>query len=389
MYRKILTVARPEWHSELLNAIPPHQSGHDIEVQSAAEAVISLATNPSAYHALMLDPQASGPWYDTLLDLTLGDTENTIRLLMLSDEQNQDSRLSDTVQVSWPVSAASFSLALDQADKISIKADAELLLEAFSNLDSIRVRYQPVVRFRDMKPSKVEVLARVALKNGMIVGPDAIVKAMTSSEYSMSLTGFIIQLAMAERRDGSFDDLDINFAFNLPLDALLHPQLLELLEAARIIANISPKVLRFELTETQPVTNLPELASIVTKLRDVGYRLSLDDIIPETPNLAGLLDMPFRAVKLDRSVVANAQHYRPDIAASARQFILSITSQAQQLNRTVIAEGIENAETLNLLRSLGVTHGQGYFFARPLPARALKPWLNHWNSHVMGGGLRA
>ncbi|OYV54580.1 MAG: hypothetical protein B7Z71_13580 [Acidocella sp. 21-58-7] len=298
-----------------------------------------------------------------------------------------DSRLSETVQVNWPTNAVSFNRALDQADKKTIEADAELLLEAFSNLDSIRVRYQPVVRLQDMKPTKVEVLARVASKTGMIVGPDAIVKAMSSSEFSMSLSSAIIQRALAEHRDGGFSDLDIDFAFNLPLDAVLHPQLLTLLEAVRSLTNIAPKKLRFELTETQPVTNLAELASTMTKLRDVGYRLSLDDIIPETPNLAALLGLPFGSVKLDRSVVANAQHDQPDIAASARDFILSVTSQAKQLHRSVVAEGIENAETINLLRALGVTHGQGYHFARPLPARALKPWLTHWMGKAADCGV--
>jgi EAL domain-containing protein (putative c-di-GMP-specific phosphodiesterase class I) len=229
-----------------------------------------------------------------------------------------------------------------------------------------------------MRPGSVEILARAVAAGGQIIGPEAIINAMTNSEKAMSLTGLIVQLALAERAEGHFDDLGVAFAFNLPLDAMLHPELVPVVERVRQNAGVRAEIVRFELTETQPVTDLATAFDVITRLRDAGYRLALDDITPETPNLARLLDLPFRAVKLDIGVVTGAMNENEAISRPARAFISRITAQAAETGRAVVAEGIESAKTLEVMRGLGVTHGQGYYFARPLPARALQPWLMHW-----------
>ncbi|MDE8349477.1 MAG: EAL domain-containing protein [Acidocella sp.] len=380
MSRRILTVAAPKWQSALQAAVAAGGKPNFIDAQTAADAVITLATNPAAYHALALDASACGVWFDTLVDLTLGDTERSVSLLMLGSQPTTDARLEGTARLDWPVDQSSFADALEQAGRNIGKTQTSLRPEAFSQVETIRVRYQPVVRFRDMHPTSVEVLARVATKDGAIIGPGAIIAAMSSGEHSMWLSAFIMQLALRERSDGAFDHLDTRFAFNLPLDALLHPHLPILLETIRQTAGIPAKILSFELTETQPVTDLPELAGVMLKMCKSGFRLALDDITPKTPNLLNLLDLPFRCVKLDRSVVVNAQTDDPAISQPARDFILMVTANARKTHRAVIAEGIETQKTMQLLHELGVTHGQGFYFARPLPASALKAWLTHWNS---------
>ncbi|OYV24547.1 MAG: hypothetical protein B7W99_01765 [Rhodospirillales bacterium 20-58-10] len=379
MPRRILTVADPKWQAALQAAIQPSGLPGFIDVQTASDAVITLATNPAAYHALALDQSACGAWFDTLLDLTLGDTERSVSLLMLGASSEADVRLDGAARLEWPVDQNSFADALQQAERNIAKTSAPQRPEVFSQVETIRVRYQPVVRFRDMRPTSVEVLARIATKGGTLIGPEAIVTAMVSSEHSMWLSGFIMQLALRERGEGAFDRLDTRFAFNLPLDALLHPQMPTLLDNIRQGAGIAANMLSFELTETQPVTDLPELAAVMSKMCKSGYRLALDDITPETPNLINLLDLPFRCVKLDRSVVINAQSDHPAIAQPARDFISMVAVNARKTHRAVIAEGIETQKTMEVLQALGATHGQGFYFARPLPASALKPWLAHWH----------
>jgi len=381
MPTKILAVAGPEWQAALQQASQAGGSTTIIEQQNAANAVIALATRPTNYKALALDPTAGGTWLETLIELTLGDTDHTVPLFMLGDTAST-LPLNGTPILRWPIDASSLARALDQATSYLSRQATSNLPEPFSNLDSIRVRYQPVVRLRDLKATTVEVLARLISKTGETLGPGTIINAMTGGDDTINITSFIVKQALSERKLGEFDNLDLKVAFNLPLDAMLHPKILPALEAIRIGGNIPIGAIKLELTETQPVNNTAELHPIITTLSEAGYRLALDDITPTTPNLDALLELPFRAVKLDRSVVANAQHYEPATAAAARNFITKITSHAAPTNRGVIAEGIENNETLNLLKSLGVTHGQGYHFARPLPARALKPWLTHWRSET-------
>jgi len=375
--KRVLAVAGPEWQSALSGATGAAQAEPMIEHRNAADAVMLLATQPGTFSALALEAEAGGPWLNTLLDLTLGDTGRAVPLLMLGDKISGEARLDGTAILRRPVNQKSLNLALNRA--ASPRHFVHRPPEALPNVDSIRIRYQPVVRLADMRAGSVEILARAVAADGKMIGPEAIINAMTTGDYAMSLTSFIVQLALSERAEGHFDDLDIAFAFNLPLNVLLHPDLVQIIEAIRRNAGIRPEIMRFELTETQPVTDLKTAGAVIGRLRDAGYRLALDDITPETPNLDALLDLPFRAVKLDRSVVMEAAHADPVVAGTARQFIAEVTARAGASGKAVVAEGIESARTMDMMRALAVTHGQGFYFARPLPARALQPWLTHWS----------
>jgi len=377
--KKILTVAGPEWQSALAGAANISTAGPVIESRDAADAVVLLATQPANFSALALEAAAGGPWLNTLLDLTLGDTGPAVPLLMLGQAGPGEARLEGTATLQHPVDQASLHQALDRAARSSRHFIARPP-EALPNIESIRMRYQPIVRLADMRPGSVEILARAVAADGQIIGPETIINAMTTSDRAMTLTGLIVQLALTERAEGHFDDLGVAFAFNLPLDAMLHPELVPIVERVRQNAGVRAEIVRFELTETKPVTDLDTAFDVITRLRDAGFRLALDDITPETPNLDRLLELPFRAVKLDIGVVTGAMHQDEEIAGPARKFIRRITAQAAETGRAVVAEGIESAATLEVMRRLGVTHGQGYYFARPLPARALEPWLTHWSA---------
>jgi EAL domain-containing protein (putative c-di-GMP-specific phosphodiesterase class I) len=226
-------------------------------------------------------------------------------------------------------------------------------------IDSIRISYQPIVRLDTLSPAYFEVLARTADEAGTLHGPQPLIAAMDNAEHSLSLSAHIIRLALAEHP--SFTQ---TLAFNLPLDALLHPALMDRIEASRAAAGIAPVNIQFELTETHPVTNLPATGQAISQLRTAGFNLALDDVTPAMHNLCGLVTLPVAAFKLDQSVT-NATD-----PATAR-FIGDLAMHAQAHGQIVIAEGIETEETLGRMRALGVTHGQGFLFAAAMPAGAV------------------
>lgn len=373
----ILAVAGPEWKAALSVAAGAWQAGPVLDSQNPADAVISLATRPTAYQALAVEEAAAGAWFDTLLDLTLGDTHHPLPLLLLGQAIPQN-RLNGAPSLCHPLDLDSLRQGLKLAGINAAQHVAPQLPETFSDTNSIRIRYQPIVRLADLRPSSIEILARVELESGALVGPQAILAAMTNGDYAMALSRLIVDRTLRERQEGSFDELGLSFAFNLPLDAMLHPSLLNTLSGLHRDHRIPPSSLRFELTETQPVTDLPSIATVIHDLLAAGYRVALDDITPFTPNLPALLDLPFKAVKLDRFVVTGAQSTHAPTAKRNRNFIQKIAAHAHPTGRAVIAEGIEAESTRQLMLSLGATHGQGYLFARPLPAHALRPWLMNW-----------
>jgi EAL domain-containing protein (putative c-di-GMP-specific phosphodiesterase class I) len=236
-------------------------------------------------------------------------------------------------------------------------------------LASVRISYQPIVRLADGGIDHVEVLARTAADDGTIHGPEDILNAMTSGASAICLTEAIIERTLDEYERFDFAAHALPLAFNLRLDAMLYPGLTTLVDSLRVRCGLAPDLLRFELTEDQPVHNLTAARAVITDLRDAGYGLALDDITPDMPYLAALLDMPVRAIKLDRSVVTSSQ-------PAAQSFIRSMVAQASARQQEIVAEGIETRAQQETMRESQVTHGQGYLFSRPLTARTLRAYLN-------------
>ncbi len=240
--------------------------------------------------------------------------------------------------------------------------------------DAIRIRYQPIIELASMKLDSVEMLARGIGADGAVVGPESIVEAMIGCEASMALTGTILNLALEEYVAFGLARLGVSFGLNLPLDALLHPDLVVIVEAIRGgRAGVFANAIHFELTETHPVHDIGRLAAVLTVLREAGYGVALDDVTPETTNLDALLKLPIRAVKLDRSVTTST-------APAQLEFIGRIAARARPAGQAVIAEGIETPLVLERMRRLGVTHGQGFYFAKPLTAQALQAFLGQWTA---------
>ena len=236
-------------------------------------------------------------------------------------------------------------------------------------LASVRISYQPIVRLADGGLDHVEVLARTAADDGTIHGPENILNAVTSGARAIRLTEAIIERTLDEYERFGFAAHSLPLAFNLRLDTMLHPGLTRLVDSLRARCGLASDLLRFELTEDQPVHNLAAAHAVITDLRDAGYGLALDDITPDMPYLAALLDMPVRAIKLDRSVVTSLQ-------PAAQSFVRSMAAQANARQQDIVAEGIETPAQQETMRASQVTHGQGYLFSRPLTASTLHAYLN-------------
>jgi EAL domain-containing protein (putative c-di-GMP-specific phosphodiesterase class I) len=235
-------------------------------------------------------------------------------------------------------------------------------------LASVRISYQPIVCLADGALDHVEVLARTITDDGTLRGPESILSAMASSPLAVILTKAIIERTLDEYAEFGFAVHGLKLAFNLKLDTMLYPGLTQLIDNLRARGGLSPELLSFELTEDQPVHDLEATRAVITDLRDAGYAVALDDITPDMPYLAALMEMPVRAIKLDRSVVTS-------LHPSARNFIREMVAKARARGQAVIAEGIETTVQQETMRASQVTHGQGYLFSRPLTASALRGYL--------------
>jgi EAL domain-containing protein (putative c-di-GMP-specific phosphodiesterase class I) len=128
-----------------------------------------------------------------------------------------------------------------------------------------------------------------------------------------------------------------------------------------------------ELTESQPVEDIPGLRRSLERLRKLGYGAAIDDVGPAVPRLARLLELPFNSLKLDKDLVRRAAK-----SAEVCVFIANTISAAKAHGITVTAEGVETEATWDHVADLGVDEVQGFLVARPLPVRAVTLWREAW-----------
>jgi len=133
------------------------------------------------------------------------------------------------------------------------------------------------------------------------------------------------------------------------------------------------ELLELELTETLFVGDFAQARGILEELQRLGVQTAVDDFGVGQSSLAYLHELPFHRLKIDQSFVSSISD-----GEKTAPLVENIIRLAAGLGMTTIAEGIERADQLELLRTLGCDEGQGYLFGKPLPADAfLVLWMDH------------
>ncbi|HJV69972.1 putative bifunctional diguanylate cyclase/phosphodiesterase [Ideonella sp.] len=136
--------------------------------------------------------------------------------------------------------------------------------------------------------------------------------------------------------------------------------------------NVPGRLLCFEITETEAITNLQSAGSFMQQLRDLGCRFALDDFGSGFASFSYLRRLPFDSIKIDGMFVRDMD--TDDVHSG---MVRSMAEMGRLLNKPVVAECVENERVADMLRSLGIDWGQGYAFHTPeeLTPQLLRSWL--------------
>ncbi len=239
----------------------------------------------------------------------------------------------------------------------------------------IHTLYQPIVRIQDRRPVGLEALARLHHPAHGTLSPYLFVPSMERAGLARPLTEAVVLRAFADWGGGLLDRMDLTLSVNFPLDVLLTAEAVAWLDTARREAGIPARRLVIELTESQPISRLAELADVVGQLRDAGYGLAIDDVGPAIRDHAALLGLPFTMLKLDQQVVRDTA-----IAASAELFLTGAIEAAHDAKLVVTAEGVEDEACWDRMHALGVELAQGFLVERPLARNAVLAWHRSWSN---------
>jgi diguanylate cyclase (GGDEF)-like protein len=150
-------------------------------------------------------------------------------------------------------------------------------------------------------------------------------------------------------------------------------RLLADVKAALSDSGLPARCLRLEITESTVIARPERARSALDELERLGVRAEIDDFGTGFASLTVLQSFPGDTLKIDRSFIGT-MHEDPSHEAIVR----GIVALAHNLGMHVIAEGIEDPAQVTLLRSIGCPYGQGYLFAKPMPAAALEPVIVAW-----------
>ena len=231
------------------------------------------------------------------------------------------------------------------------------------------LHYQPKIDLATKRTTGVEALIRWNHPSGRLLMPGEFLPEIEGSELLIPITNWVIEEALGTLGKWRADGYDLTMAINLGARCLAAGSgLFETVETLTAAWNIPPEKLTFEITERAMIdTTVPGL---LDRLESMGERLSVDDFGTGYSSLAYLQRLPVVEIKADRSFVTSLAVVQEDAV-----IVRAIIDLAHNLRLCVVAEGVEDEETMNLLVDYGCDAAQGYFFSRPVPGDELMQWL--------------
>ena len=237
-------------------------------------------------------------------------------------------------------------------------AGAETLAQALAERRMCLFR-QPIVSSHDQRVVRWECLSRLITVEGQIVSPVEFIPAAEAAGLVGELDIETLNLALASLKRESDVHLAINVSAATIADHHAKDAYQALLASAR---DLAPR-LTVEITETIAIHDIDAAAHFGHAIRGTGARLALDDFGEGHTSFRSLRALPLDEIKIDGAYVANI-HDRADNQA----FVAAIDRLARDLGMDTVAERVETAEEADILKSIGVSGLQGYFYGKPRSA---------------------
>jgi diguanylate cyclase len=222
------------------------------------------------------------------------------------------------------------------------------------------LHYQAQIAVETAKVTGAEALVRWQHPERGLLQPGAFVPFVERTGASKALSEYVLAEATSQLRSWCDDGFDVSVAVNLTMFDLLDVKLPEQIASLVERSGIEPHRLELEITESLIMGDPDRVRGVVERLKEIGVRLAIDDFGTGYSSLSYLKSLPVDVIKIDRSFVMAMATDESDAA-----IVQSTVELAHNLGLEVVAEGVEDAETLAQLAQYGCDFAQGYFIARP------------------------
>lgn len=226
--------------------------------------------------------------------------------------------------------------------------------------DRFELHYQPIVALSSQEIHAYEVLLRLPTEEGKSIKPGGFIPAAERFGLIHHLDRWAVTHAMQYLAELHNSNIRTRFSINLSGRAVEDNELLTLIHDILKNTGLDPAALTFELTETAAIANLRAARKFITRLKDLGCHMALDDFGSGFCSFTYLKHLPVDSLKIDGAFVQGLVNTHVDQA-----MVQSMNQIAHALGKTTVAEFVENQETLLLLKEFGVDFAQGHYLGKP------------------------
>jgi diguanylate cyclase (GGDEF)-like protein len=258
----------------------------------------------------------------------------------------------------------------DVQNKMLLEMD---LNEALANEEFFLV-YQPTFDLKDMSPTGVESLLRWRSPTRGVVQPDDFVPLLEETGLIKPVGAWVLREACRQTAEWHAAGFTLGVAVNVSGRQLDDDEVVDDVRAALEESGLDPGSLTIEITETTLMSNAEETSQRLLAVKELGVRIAIDDFGTGYSSLAHLQRFPVDALKIDRSFIAQlSDGYEGEI------LLRTLVQLGKSLSIETLAEGIEGARELSMVRDENCDSGQGFLFARPLEAAAAESFFRNWS----------
>ncbi|HEY6779616.1 MAG TPA: EAL domain-containing protein [Thermoleophilaceae bacterium] len=255
--------------------------------------------------------------------------------------------------------------------RLELRADLQRALSA----GEFELFYQPVVRLADSSVIGVEALLRWRHPERGLVNPDDFIPFAEETGLIVPMGRWVLRDACrqaVELQRAAPSDPPLTMSVNLSVKQLQHSDVVADVTDALAESKLDPTLLTLEITESVMMSDTDLAIARLEELRALGVRLAMDDFGTGYSSLSYLSRFPVDVLKMDRSFLY------ADATPETSSLASAVIAIGETLRLDVVAEGIELNDQWLTLRDLGCERGQGFLFARPMPAaetiHALRTW---------------
>jgi len=341
-----------------------NQGSENTDIDMLISAVSHALDKDCIYHGINLQLQ-------TKIGVAMYPTHTLDGKLLL---QMADIALHYARKNNLPLQIFHHDLSVNSIERLNLIND---LKQAISD-NQLELFYQPKLCLKTGIATHMEALVRWKHPKLGMIPPDSFINIAEQTGQIKALTRWVLTTGLTQLTTWKNEAIDINMAVNISAKNLTEKDFYDYVCQSLAAANVSPDKLTLEITESAVVADPESAIHLLSKFKQQGIKISIDDYGTGYSSLAQLKQLPVHELKIDMSFVQRLKDDEDD------QIIVHSTIElAHNMGLSVVAEGIEDEYALKWLAKQGCELGQGYFISRPQPADKITAWLREEKNYPL------